>query len=427
MWGRAREVNVCAILGIPNERSLRVLFAAHSLQTLTLATETTMMICTCIAVVRPIIYAVKLADNRARIYFSRPLVSMLMPQPLPVRQHSSNDSPKAVGPAKVLHTTAGNGKRGMQPARYVSAAKPQAAAQAAASTESVLPAEVRFKQMPTAGAHSPSAPDARFKRDNSTADTRLKRENSNVDGQLKRDNSNVDGKARLKRDNSAIGAADSDAYRSGGSAGHHRVLPVADLHLDSSATAPLSPRSSPASPRTTPQFKRIASTAHDTDDSVAAAPASPRAAHRAGREARVLPHGISRGPSMADSVGAEAHHSLGGSVNSGAHAPAAAALAAAGAASTAAGASAAAAAVPASQRAALHAQQRLLQRQQSSDLKRRRPTKGNFLVRFLRALFGGSASDILLEVEARKKVEELQCEYSLQCTLIQVHANVAVV
>jgi hypothetical protein len=321
--------------------------------------------CTCIAVVRPIIYAVKFADNRARIYCSRPLVSMLMPQPLPVRQHSSNDSPKAVGPAKVLHTTAGNGKRGMQPARYVSAVKPQAAAvQAAASpTEFVLPAEVRFKQMPTAGAHSPSAPDARFKRD--TADSRLKRENSNVDGQLKRDNSNVDGKARLKRDNSAIGAADSDAYRSGGSAGHHRVLPVADLHHDSSATAPLSPRSSPASPRTTPQFKRIASTAHDTDDSAAAAPVSPRAAHRTGREARVLPHGISRGPSMADSVGAEALHSLGGSVNSGAHAPAAAALAAAGAASTAASASAAAAAVvPVSQRAALHAQQRLLQRQQ---------------------------------------------------------------
>jgi hypothetical protein len=46
----------------------------------------------------------------------------------------------------------------------------------------------------------------------------------------------------------------------------------------------------------------------------------------------------------------------------------------------------------------------------SSDLKRRRPAKGNFLIRFLRALFGGSASDTLLEVEARKKVEELQCE-----------------
>jgi hypothetical protein len=319
---------------------------------------------TCIADARPKIRVTELAYNRAAIQLTA-LVSMLMPQPLPVRQHSSNDSPKAVGPAKVLHTTAGNGKRGAQQVRHVPAVKPQAAAPAAASTDSILPAEVKFKQMPTAGSHSPSAPDARFKRDNSTADSRLKRENSNVDGQLKRDNSNVDGRARLKHDNSAVGVADSDAYRSGGSAGHHRVLPVADLHHDSSATAPLSPRSSPASPRTTPQFKRIASTAHDADDSAAAAPASPRAAHRTGREARVLPHGISRGPSMADSVGADAHHSLGGSVNSGVHAPAAAALAAAGAASTAAaGAGAAAAVAPASHRAALTAQQRLLQRQQ---------------------------------------------------------------
>jgi hypothetical protein len=289
-----------------------------------------------------------------------------MPQPLPVRQHSSND--KAASPAKVLHTTAGNGKRGMQPAKYVSAVKPHAAAATATAPEAVLPAEVKFKQMPTAGAHSPSAPDARFKRDNSTADSRLKRENSNVDGQLKRENSNVDGKARLKRDNSAVGAGDSDAYKSGGSAGHFRVLPVADLHHDSSTTAPLSPRSSPASPRT-PQFKRIASTAHDADDSAAAtAPASPRGgAHRIGqREARVVPHGISRGPSMADSIG-EAHSSIGGSVSSGAHAPAAAALAAAGAASaaasTASSAAAAAAAVPAAQRAGFGAQQRLLQRQ----------------------------------------------------------------